>query len=246
MKTQQTEPPFSSVEISIPASWADLTQQQLNYIYKLCELGFSKDELKTCCFVRFSGLKFIEKIETDRSLYCLNGQYFLIDSMQLGIAASVLDFLDEHPAFPLRLERIGTSTAVDAQLHGVPFSDYLKIENLYQGLLQSKDERAIDEMAKILYPGIHFPLCSPAKYNILTWITTIKQYFSCVFSDLFRSSDEESEIDMRKIMDTQIRALTGGDVTKETAVLSTDCWRALTELNEKAREAKELDKINSK
>ena len=32
-------------------------------------------------------------------------------------------------------------------------------------------------------------------------------------------------------MNAQIRALTGGDITKEEAVLSMDTWRALTELS---------------
>ena len=35
----------------------------------------------------------------------------------------------------------------------------------------------------------------------------------------------------------QIRALTGGDITKEQAVLDADTWTALAELDAKAREA---------
>ena len=42
-------------------------------------------------------------------------------------------------------------------------------------------------------------------------------------------------------MNAQIRALTGGDITKEKEVMSMDCWRALTELNEKAREQQEFN-----
>ena len=42
-------------------------------------------------------------------------------------------------------------------------------------------------------------------------------------------------------MNAEIRALTGGDITKENQVLSMDCWRALTELNEKARETQEYN-----
>ena len=41
-------------------------------------------------------------------------------------------------------------------------------------------------------------------------------------------------------MDAQIRALTEGDITKEETIKALPCWRALTELNEKAREAKEF------
>jgi hypothetical protein len=45
-------------------------------------------------------------------------------------------------------------------------------------------------------------------------------------------------------MNTQIRALTGGDITKESLVLSMDCWRALVELEAKAKDYDELKKIS--
>lgn len=43
-------------------------------------------------------------------------------------------------------------------------------------------------------------------------------------------------------MNAQIRALTGGDITKEEIIRKADVWRALTELDAKAREAEELNK----
>jgi uncharacterized protein YbjQ (UPF0145 family) len=46
-------------------------------------------------------------------------------------------------------------------------------------------------------------------------------------------------------MNAQIRALTGGDITKDEAVLSMDTWRALTELDTKAKEVED-DKRNDK
>ena len=45
---------------------------------------------------------------------------------------------------------------------------------------------------------------------------------------------------LRTAMNAQIRALTGGDITKEAVILQMDCWRALTELDAKAQEAQEL------
>ena len=45
-------------------------------------------------------------------------------------------------------------------------------------------------------------------------------------------------------MQAQIRALTDGDVTKQQAVYNTDCWAALTELDNKAREAEEFKERN--
>ena len=51
-----------------------------------------------------------------------------------------------------------------------------------------------------------------------------------------------SELSVLESINTQIRALTDGDVTKEQQVKQTDCWRALTELDAKAREAEEFRK----
>ena len=47
-------------------------------------------------------------------------------------------------------------------------------------------------------------------------------------------------------MNMQIRALTGGDITKEKEVLKMDCWRALTELDAKALDAIEIKKMRDK
>ena len=43
-------------------------------------------------------------------------------------------------------------------------------------------------------------------------------------------------------MNAQIRALTGGDITKEREVLKMDCWRALTELDAKAKDYEDMRK----
>ena len=47
---------------------------------------------------------------------------------------------------------------------------------------------------------------------------------------------------MEASMNAQIRALTGGDITKEEIIRKANVWRALTELDAKAREAEELNK----
>lgn len=41
-------------------------------------------------------------------------------------------------------------------------------------------------------------------------------------------------------MDSQIRDITKGDITKEAQILRLDTWRALTELNAQAREYKQI------
>ena len=51
---------------------------------------------------------------------------------------------------------------------------------------------------------------------------------------------------MVDVMHAEIRALTGGDITKTSLVLEADTWVALAELDAKAREAEEFNKLSNK
>lgn len=84
--------------------------------------------------------------------------------------------------------------------------------------------------------------------GVFLWFMFVKQNFSTSFPHLFKSASDSGEsYDRREATDAQIRALTGGDITKEQLIREADVWRALTELDAKAREAEELDKkLNQK
>ena len=47
---------------------------------------------------------------------------------------------------------------------------------------------------------------------------------------------------LQEPMNAQIHALTGRDITKEREVLKMDCWRALTELDAKAKDYEDMRK----
>ena len=70
----------------------------------------------------------------------------------------------------------------------------------------------------------------------------VKGMFADLFPHFFRPTDGSAASSMMEVMNNQIRALTGGDVTKESEILAIDTWRALTELDAKAREAEEFNR----
>ena len=84
--------------------------------------------------------------------------------------------------------------------------------------------------------------------NIFYWFTAAKKMFSKMFYHLFKPINSDytpihpTLEQLQTSMDTQIRALTGGDITKEKEVLKMDCWRALTELNAKAKDYQDIKK----
>ncbi|MCI7598359.1 MAG: hypothetical protein SOY06_08850 [Prevotella sp.] len=70
--------------------------------------------------------------------------------------------------------------------------------------------------------------------------------FPHFFKKTVVEDSEPEPVNFIELYSIQLRALTGGDVTKEDTVLHLECWRALTEFDAKTREAEELEKIRSK
>lgn len=236
MKTKKTTPPSSSdneptITVNLPTTWAALTPAQLRYLCTLLASGhFTTDEVKAYFLIRLTGAAGI--IHPERL------------TLTLGALTEHLDFIDQPPTAPVRYDRVGEATPVHPLLSGVPFRSYLEVENYYQGYLQTRNPEAIDALGAILYPGHTGPFTPNERYMLLLWLVGMKQQYANLFPDLFRATttDPDDQPDPRDIMNAEIRALTAGDITKTEAVLTADTLTALTELNAKAREARELEK----
>lgn len=249
MKTEKTTPPSSSanpptVHLSIPTSWRALTEEQLH---------------------QFARIQAIEDITTDerRTLFLLSllpGRYLerpllrRIDPSELAAALPLLDFMDEPPEFPLRplhLFKDGPK-AVSPDLEGTPFSLYLQAENFYRGYLETSSSQALEALARLLYPAAPTskktkktpPLTAAHHYLLLLWMVSLHAHYAQLFPHLFSrpAAQMDNLPSARDIMTAEIRTLTQGDVTRTPLVLQTETITALTELNERAREAEEVSK----
>lgn len=240
MRTKRKTAPSSSVEITLPRGWSGLDDRQLRYVCALMAAGLPADEVKAYALMRLAGLR---PLRRNGKLVTLAHRWrtMTVTADGLADATRALDWMDAPPDVPVRVERMAGAQAVDAELHGIPFSDYLAIENLYQGYLLTQDAACLERMARLLYPKLKRALRPEEGYIVLQWVVGLKRLFSRTFSELFRPSGTgggSRTPDMAEVMNAEIRALTGGDVTKEREVLETDCWRALTELDAKAGEAR--------
>lgn len=256
MKTSGTTlPTFSDnvLHFTLPTRWAELTQKQLRYVFFARALyGDRATEYILC---RFLGFVIIRKDTTGWLCSVLTDKgkvMFTLTADMLAEHLEQVDFLLNIPETPVRFESIGTLHAADAMLHGVPFATWLKVENYYQGYLMSGRDEALDGIIRQLYHGDkeEANCFTPAqRLMVFAWVAALKECFTRQFPDLYApaTGDGGEAPDVMAAMNAQIRALTGGDITKEQQVLEIDTWRALTELNEKAREAKELRKqLNKK
>ena len=250
-----------ALNITLPQSWQELTDDQLEYVLYLLAKGYDADTLRAYCFVRFSGVDTIE-----------------LPPVQVAELLPCLDYLTELPEYPIRPETIGKhrKAAYDALCRDMTFDTYLACENFYQGYIHTQRQDLLDKMAAVLYPivgnvsnvadngrsetsatnGRSETSATNGELHVavLYWWAGLKAYLSRRFTHFFRPADPHSGTanaiaypdlrgELQQSMDAQIRALTGGDITKNPVVLATDYLTCLTELDAKAREAEEMERI---
>lgn len=254
MKTRKTiRATFSegAVDFTLPTCWTDLTQPELKKVYDI-KLVSDSDSVCLMVFRFLSGMSSLKRLPGGR-LECRfrSGRKSVKVVMTASLLASVLEplkFLLGPGDEPVRIESIKGRKAVDARLHGVSFENYIRLENYYQGFLMSGDMEAVLAMANILYEGKPFRrLGERDSLSVVNWAVQIKGMFSRQFRNFFRpASEADGAPSMLDVMNNEIRALTGGDIDKESVVLACDCWRALTELDFKAKEVEEFRRRTSK
>lgn len=239
--------PISSLDLSLPASWQQLSDTQLSDVAQTMVSGRTAPYAKTLLLLRWNGLHPV----SPRGFRRVPGHHWLrrgstlyrVSIRQIAAATAVLDFLDTPPESPLRPEHLRGHAAVRADLKDTQLGEWLQVENLYQGFLQSRRPEALDRAAAVLYPGFEGQLSEAERFSMLLWMAGLKNLFARQFEDLYSPASPGTAAEapsQHELMLAQLRALTGGDVTKMQLVREAATWDALDELNAKAREAREM------
>lgn len=237
------------LNLQVPQSWSELTQEQLHYACFLLSSGhYEADQVKALTIIRWSKLQPKAFTPDGLQVSTEQGQQCVIRSEQLAGFLPLMDWLLAVPERPVRLEKVQGCEAFAADLQGLPFEQYLALENLYQGYIHTKNFLLLDEMTPMLY-GKKLHLTATEAYNVFLWFAGVKRMFAMRFPHFFVPSPVSGdEVDgatfdkLYRAMNLQIRALTKGDITKEKEILAMDTHRALVELNAQAEEYEDLKK----
>ena len=218
--------------------------------------GESGPALMAQAFLIFAGLK-----PEGEDLYRnYAGFLFKIGVNQITAAALHLKYLTTPPTAAVRLDRAedGTPCKTGADFEDATFGEFLNTDGLFLMYLNNPGANAdrLAEIAKLLYHGItDAAAASPLmNANIIIWLSGLKKQLAGMYPYLFAApadagyeeTPDETAARSRRATLSMIRALTGGDITKENDILQTAAHSALNELNEKAREAKELEAMKNK
>lgn len=252
-----------------PSSWAELSEEQLRYVLRVMSIHHDHIVIKCYLLARFCGLTVHKYTRTgwkcsvkcdesgengDAKIGKVRERVLYISAAEILSLLKNFDFIDKFTDFrPLQRASDVLLTAVDSMLHDVSFYDYLNIEKNYQLFMLNQEDKFLSKMAHLMYRTADGSADETAHFEpyellgVFMWFSSVKEYFAANFTHFFKPAREGGElrrVDILPAMQAQIRALTDGDVTKQQAVYNTDCWAALTELDNKAREAEEFKERN--
>lgn len=256
-------------DFKAPSSWAELSEEQLRYVLSVMSIHHDHIVIKCYLLARFCGLTVHKYTRTgwkcsvkcgesdengDTKTGKVRERVLYISAAEILSLLKNFDFIDKFTDFrPLQRASDVLLTAVDSMLHDVSFYDYLNIEKNYQLFMLNQEDKFLQKMAHLLYRTEDGSADETAHFEpyellgVFIWFSSVKEYFAANFPHFFKPAREGGElrrVDILPAMQAQIRALTDGDVTKQQAVYNTDCWAALTELDNKAREAEEFKERN--
>lgn len=236
--------PSSSLELdlTVPTAWEQLTPAQYESVLDALSQAPNETAGRLIAFCRLAGIAIKRAHDTDTFLVS-GGRSYRINTAEFCHAVSVgSEWMTQPPVAPMRPDKVLGGESLNAEFHYVKFGVFLQAENLWQRLCATDDKgdklSLLDDLSDILFEGIttHSDYSRTAA---ALWWSGLKNHLSHLFSNLYRPAAGEADGDLLGAMLAQVRALTGGDVTKEEAVLNVDTWTALAELDAKAKEARE-------
>ncbi len=206
-----------SINFQIPASWSELSDKQLRYVYQLIADNFATDEIKTLCLLRWSGTKVIGRQEFG-SYLLRKGRarseeergskpsslltrpsplYFEVTPLTIAELLPHLDWLGSLPTAPVRLSKINRQNALPADFSEVSFADFSEVsfadfiicDNLYQGYLQTQDDNLLDQLGSTLY-GKSMTFKPYERINIFYWFAALKDSLANKYSDFFQPTSD--------------------------------------------------------
>ena len=172
------------LNLTIPKSWQELSDKQLRYVFRLLNASFTLTQIKTLCLLQWGGMKVLRR-EGGIFIIRYKRKLFSISALQITEAIQSLEWLGDFPQYPVRLSRIGFHHPVRADFQNVSFEDFLTLDNLYQGYLQTQNNELLQDMAVILYQSRFIKLLPEEATSIFYWFTSLKRDFAHMFTHFF-------------------------------------------------------------
>ena len=124
---------MKSFNISLPTSWAELSDKQLLLVFELFARDLSAAEVKTLCLMKWNRLKVLCQLPDKRFIIKKKGEHEVtLSARQMQQATTVLDFLDSFAPVPVRISRIGRHKAIAADFEKARILGHRDLPNVHK------------------------------------------------------------------------------------------------------------------
>lgn len=269
MKTRKNLPHFSSdyskFLIQLPLSWQEVDRKNFVSLCRILAHQDITDSSAPLFFLAVTGLTPISAMGNYSIFETRDKKIVQLDNSQLAVAVEKLAWIDK-PNDSLYKNHEITQYMAHLGCTDIlkwPFAKFLAVDALFSASLGTSDhavksqskfalEMLRDENSKLkISKSILLRLYSPQRIALFLYFSAFKDFIAKRFTHLFAPQNDSaialpSDSSVADSINAQIRALTKGDVTAEEKVLAIQTGRALTELNELAREYKEFKQMEQK
>lgn len=246
---------METIDITMPKSWLELTAK----IYKdVCKAfaapHLSVLDIKIALMLRWEKMKVVKSEENNHIISIKTGgtvQLIKLSDDEIYNLSTIMNWLEDLPPVSLRPDMICGRRARDKGLESLTFEQFIILDNTLQGYIATLDNKLLLQIGRILYPdntlfGI-FRRFRPKPWQmtaILFWISGAKKLFAKRYPTFFQpTAGKQKRLDadiIRRNVETMLRALTKGDITKDRQIRDAPLYAALAELEAIAIESEKL------
>lgn len=245
---------MTKVNLTVPISWDQITQKQLEFYSRSLLSSLTATEMKTLCLLQFSRLKLLKsKPGHEGEFMFRKGKVsFSMDADRFTDLLSRLDYLEGNPGLmdpPMIKGRISP----DSRLYGLRLDQWLVADQMYTSFSKTRREDCLNTMLAALYlkngerwnegqqletNSIKFravPIYR--RYVVFLWYTGVKLWLMEKYWYVFSGSGS-SDSPADEIVMGLLSSLNEGNVANNAIIKGTEVHEVLYELNKKIEHSK--------
>lgn len=241
---------MKNLYLSVPSCWSDVDGRSLRIIARiLFDFGNSTtEEILSRIALRLSGIRILGSPRPGYFSVRFESQRFVLSLDQLMSIYDRVRFVLSPPFDLPPPALLGVQLDFDLFICR-RFDEWMNCENEYQAFLFDCEENRFGHLRALaislyrLPVSLHKRLTAVDTYICFFVWQSFKALLANIYPHLFSTAGEDDESpNLAKMFAALIRALSGGDITKRDAILSSPIAYALSELDAKAEEIEILDK----
>lgn len=241
---------MKELNLHIPKSWGDLSEKQILFVSWLFCSNCSEYELLLRAMLEFTGMQYYPeqpiRSENYGSLqwFVKDGDTFTLDMYQVRELMEACRFLLNSITVFAPVAQIQKSYPANQYMYDATLRQYVTADNFFHAYSHTLDASHLNQLVASIYlrkkqefddhkvaeRAKYFAnVATYVKYTVYMYFAGLKDYLAKEYPKIFAKGS--SKTSMKEQLNTMLRNLTNGDVTKREDVLNTNLHDALSELN---------------